>query len=254
METHNASQNDNSAASTEDEENFLSMSDIYYLLLADLSDVSELLDDARIHANENAPRKPWAATVKFSRDRSPNHCDAQTSYKKNVMESIRKKAEHMKPLGEPLYSAHAPLELRSKLAERVKADRENIKQMSTQLTQLQESNKELLRRMEELKKIIAARTTSGEMKTKLKWQEVDRKIKLERAKHVKQIRHVTDEICPDSDMPKILSDALKNSLSGKDPYVTVDDFSIEDVEFLLRCNVLTRHPHDRKRVRLSDLL
>ncbi|KAK3908886.1 Centromere protein K [Frankliniella fusca] len=235
-------------------EEFMSMSDIYYLLLADLSDASELLDNAKIHANENEPRQPWATAIKLSRSKETNQCDIQNLYKKNILDTLRKRTEKTKPFGEPLYTAHAPLELRSKLSEVVKRDRENIKQMSTQLALLRESNNELSRQMEELKTLIAARTTSGEMKAKLQRKEVDRKIKIERAKLVKQIRHVTDEICPDSNVPKILSEVLKKSMSGKDPYVSVDDVEADDVELLLRCSVLTRHPHDRRRVRLSDLL
>lgn len=44
--------------------------------------------------------------------------------------------------GEPLQSGHTSLELRSKLLERVKEDRESIEKMSSKLSQLQNLNKE----------------------------------------------------------------------------------------------------------------
>lgn len=39
-------------------------------------------------------------------------------------------------------------------------------------------------------------------------------------------------------------------MGDKDPYIQVEDSSNEDVEFLLRCNLIKRHPNDRKLIRL----
>lgn len=90
---------------------------------------------------------------------------------------------------------------------------------------------------------------------------------------------MTEELCPDSYIQDILSvsggpesfvvyislksgivnviffqAALKASQSGKDPYISVEEASVEDVEFLLRCNLITRNPHDSTLVRLRDLV
>lgn len=47
-----------------------------------------------------------------------------------------------------------------------------------------------------------------------------------------------------------LQAALKEAMGDKDPYIQVEDSSSEDVEFLLRCNLIKRHPNDLKLIRL----
>lgn len=232
----------------------LSMSDMYYLLLSDLSEVSDQIDNTRKHAKENNPQQSWGSYLRDIKMGHDNPNEIQSLFKKNILDAVGKHLQNMNPKGEPLGSANVPLELRSKLLERVKKDRLIIQQMSSQLSQLQDANKDLQRRAEEFQKMITQRAASGEMKTNLKWQEIRKKIQQERAKCVKDVRYVTSQLCPDSGIENILSEALKNMLSGSDPYINVEDSSAEDVEFLLRCNLVVRHPHHRRSIRLSDLI
>ncbi|XP_034230874.1 uncharacterized protein LOC117639382 [Thrips palmi] len=237
-----------------DNEQLPTMSEIYILLLADLSEAEGFVENARSHANENQPRQSWGALLKSLKRMNSNQSDVQTRSKKSMMEGLCKSVEDMAPLGEPLQSGHVSLELRSKLLDRVKKDRESIERMTSQLAQLQDVNKELERKTEELERIVTTRTTSGEMKKKFKLEEIGKRIKEHRARIVKDTRYVTAELCPDSYIQDILSEALKASQPGNDPYICIDEASPDDVEFLLRCNLISRNPHDPTLVRLRDLV
>lgn len=233
----------------------LQMSEIYYLLLAELSEAEQSVEDAKSHANENQPRQSWGALLRNQKKVHNSQIDVQSVFKKRIMEGLSRSVEDMAPLGEPLQSGHASLELRSKLLERVKKDRENIEHMTSQLAQLQGANKDLEQTMEELEKIVTSRTMSGEMKTNLQLEEIGKRVKQHRAKTVRDVRYVTEELCgTDSDAQQILSDAFKATQLGNDPYISVEGADIEDVEFLLRCNLITRNPHDPSLVRLRDLV
>lgn len=230
-----------------------SMTEIYYLLLSDLSNVSDLVDNAKIHAVENQPTKPWGSFVRNLKRNQNNADDLQSMFKKKILDSVCKNVEDLKPFGEPLYTGNLSLELKNKLLQRVKADRQCIQQLTTEVTQLRNFNKELERKAAELERVVTLRTESGEMVTKVDWKEIEKKIKHQRQKLVKDVRYITDQLCPDSDVDIILSNALKAAFNNTDPYINSDEFSVDDVEFLLRCKLISRNPHDRKLVRLLGL-
>lgn len=240
--------------SNEDEDKFTSMTDIYYLLLADFDEVSDQVENARTHATENQPRQSWSTFLRAQKTGSNQTCNFQSQYKKSFMQAACNKVDDLKLLGEPLETANVSYELRSKLLERVKIDRHNIEQMTAQLAELQASNKQIMNRTHEFDEMMTARTTSGEMKTQFHWEEVSKKVRAHRMKLVNGVRYVARELMPQTSVPDILTPVLKKSLTGQDPYVPVDDSDLEEVEFLLRCNLIVRHPHDRKLIRLSDLL
>lgn len=221
------------------------LNEVYAYLTDKLKNLRDVVD--KYHSLEdNNPEVPMTE--------DPQH---HLKYKMQLVSCLSQQLRRLNPQEYTRFSAHAELDLVASLKEEVEDLRALLPRCSSQLDEDKKELEGLKEKVKNLKDMHEERQKNPEVRQMNSLFPVQKQLSREFNKHRIALHDMVEKLFrQDSDVLanvlQKLTSAYFDSESG-DPYVIVED-NYHCLEMLLEADIITRHPHDLKKFRLTNFL
>ncbi|PNF40591.1 hypothetical protein B7P43_G06761 [Cryptotermes secundus] len=178
-------------------------------------------------------------------------------YKTQLLSCLSQQLRTLHPQEWTRFSAHVQLDVMESLKKEVLDLRTLLGVCEKQLAEDKKQLADLEEKIKDLKEMYEERQKTPEVHKMDSLVPVQKNLSVEFNKHRRELNDMIEQLFPDDstdlvDFLQVLTKAYFDDERG-DPYVTLDG-PYHCLEMLLEADIITRHPHDFKKFRLTNLL